>query len=767
MKKLFSILLLLPSLGLAQFEWPGDIIVGGYIAATNGVRVPGYGGVVDYIWTLTNATTGEGMWKVAPGAGSGEANYLGSFGGTNAVDRFALPHSKQGVTNLMMTLSAGDGITITNEGTNLVFSSSGGGGSLSLTTNNVVVGSSANLDITDGAEVTFLATNDGGGNSFTIVLDSALTRDSEWDTSAELIAAVTDETGSGALVFGTSPTIVTPTIASFANATHDHEDAAGGGTLAAAALPAAIIYSTEIDASSEIAGIVADETGTGALVFGSNPTFDLGVLFNHLTADRAVYLDANKRLTNSAAVSAAELEFLDGVTSGIQAQIDALSAGGADYNAHADGTTNTTTIFSLVYGRVGVTNLLNNLIEGDGQIDLSMANPSNLQFSAASTVTLDAEWDTSSEIATAVGDETGSGALVFGTSPTIVTPTIASFANANHDHEDAAGGGTLAAAALPAAIVYSTEIDTSSELAGLLDNETGTGRSVFNVAPTITNLHVRLGLSLSNLTASRALFLNANFSATNSGTSAFLANSLTDETGSGLAVFGTSPTIVTPTIASFANATHTHQNAAGGGTLDLGSAVTASSATSAEMAAAISDETGSGLAVFGTSPAFTTMITLPNGADGTAVSAEGNLFWDSDDDGLAAHDGTVDVFMPFIQSETFTILEPDQVQPITDSVLLKHFNAESYPNGVTIRDIILTSGTSTSDSFNLEEWSDSAVVATIETIAFSAGTRVEDDGTLADSAIAADNYVRVDLPDTPSDLTQVSITLTWTVNSNN
>ena len=50
-------------------------------------------------------------------------------------------------------------------------------------------------------------------------------------TSAQLAAKVSDETGSGALVFGTSPTIVTPTIASFANAVHDHEDAAGGGLL--------------------------------------------------------------------------------------------------------------------------------------------------------------------------------------------------------------------------------------------------------------------------------------------------------------------------------------------------------------------------------------------------------------------------------------------------------------------------------------------------------------------------------------------------------
>lgn len=60
----------------------------------------------------------------------------------------------------------------------------------------------------------------------------------------------------------------------------------------------------------------------------------------------------------------------------------------------------------------------------------------------------------------------------------------------------------------------------------------------------------------------------------NSGSSANLAAALTDETGSGATVFGTSPTIITPTIASFVNANHNHQNAAGGGTLDWSSIAT-------------------------------------------------------------------------------------------------------------------------------------------------------------------------------------------------
>lgn len=85
-------------------------------------------------------------------------------------------------------------------------------------TNKTIAGASNTLSVRIASDVTGLGT---GVATFLAT-----------PSSANLIAAVTDETGTGALVFGTSPTIVTPTIASFANAQHDHADAAGGGQLA-------------------------------------------------------------------------------------------------------------------------------------------------------------------------------------------------------------------------------------------------------------------------------------------------------------------------------------------------------------------------------------------------------------------------------------------------------------------------------------------------------------------------------------------------------
>ncbi len=50
-------------------------------------------------------------------------------------------------------------------------------------------------------------------------------------TSAQLAGVLSDKTGTGLVVFQTSPTIITPTIADFTSSTHGHVDAASGGGL--------------------------------------------------------------------------------------------------------------------------------------------------------------------------------------------------------------------------------------------------------------------------------------------------------------------------------------------------------------------------------------------------------------------------------------------------------------------------------------------------------------------------------------------------------
>ena len=155
-------------------------------------------------------------------------------------------------------------------------------------------------------------------------------------------------------------------------------------------------------------------------------------------------------------------------------------------------------------------------------------------------------------------------------------------------------------------------------------------------------------------------------------TSAQLLGVISDETGTGALVFGTSPTItsatlVTPALGTPASgvATNLTGTAAGltagnvttnanltGHVTSVGNAAVLGSFSSAQLAAALSDETGTGLAVFATSPTLTTpaigtpasgVLTnctgLPIG--GLASGTDGELItWDSSGNAAAVAVGT-------------------------------------------------------------------------------------------------------------------------------
>lgn len=88
-------------------------------------------------------------------------------------------------------------------------------------------------------------------------------------TSAELAGVVSDETGSGALVFATSPTLTTPNIGVATATSVNGTTIPSSKTLVVTTDKLSALAATT---SAELAGVISDETGSGALVFATSPT---------------------------------------------------------------------------------------------------------------------------------------------------------------------------------------------------------------------------------------------------------------------------------------------------------------------------------------------------------------------------------------------------------------------------------------------------------------------------------------------------------------
>jgi len=472
-------------------------------------------------------------------------------------------------------------------------------------------------------------------------------------TSANLIATVSDETGSGSLVFATSPTLVTPVLgvatATSINGTTIPSSAtlvktSDTGTVTSTMLLDGTIVNADINASAAVAYSKLALTGAIVSTDIANDTI--------VNADinTAAAIDWTK-LGISSTVSSTEIGYVDGVTSAIQTQIDsklATTTAASTYaplaspaltgvptapTAAAD--TNTTQIATTAYVQGELTQLVNAApLALDTLKELADALGSDASFSTTVTNSI------ATKLPLAGG--TMSGAIAMGTNK--ITGLGLATAGTDAASKTYVDSVTVAPSNLTGPI---TSVGAATSVAA----QTGTGSTfVMNTSPTLVTpvLGVATATSVNGTTipSTKTLVVTTDkLSALAATTSAELAGVISDETGSGSLVFATSPTLVTPNLGTpsainLTNATNTPTDATkanlasptftGTVTIPTGAVITSPKIGSTYTAktAAYTFASGDEGQLFSMNNAASVQFNIPTDATfNFAVGTEINVFW--------------------------------------------------------------------------------------------------------------------------------------------
>lgn len=127
-------------------------------------------------------------------------------------------------------------------------------------------------------------------------------------TSAQLAGVITDETGSGSLVFATSPTLSSPVVGT-QTAGNNTTLAASTAFVTSAISTAGTGYALTADplsqfaatTSAQFAGVISDETGTGLVVLNSAPTLVNPVVGTQTSGDNTTKAASTAFVTSAVA----------------------------------------------------------------------------------------------------------------------------------------------------------------------------------------------------------------------------------------------------------------------------------------------------------------------------------------------------------------------------------------------------------------------------------------------------------------------------------
>ena len=302
-------------------------------------------------------------------------------------------------------------------------------------------------------------------------------------SSANLASAITDETGSGSLVFATSPTLVTPILGTPTSGTLTNATGLPIST-GVSGLGTGIATFLATPSSANLISAVTDETGTGSLVFSTSPTLVTPALGTP-TSGVATNLTGLPLTTGVTGL----LPVANGGTATATPSIVAgtnitVTGTWPNQTIAASGGSGSVTSVSVVSANgfagtvatatstpaITVSTSITGVLKGDGTAisaatagtdyvapagalgtpsSGTLTNTTGLPISTGvsglgTNIATFLATPSSANLAAALTDETGSGANVFATSPTLVTPvlgtpTSGTLSNCTVDGTDAVG----------------------------------------------------------------------------------------------------------------------------------------------------------------------------------------------------------------------------------------------------------------------------------------------------------------------------------------